>query len=152
MKKSRLTAVLAALVILTAGCGGDKAKEIDAKALAGSLLSEVTYEDELQELSEQMAAMQFDTEDGVKIYLYMGGGATAEEVAVFEAPDEEAAKKQLDHVKDFVDDQIETERDYRPEEVKRLEAAVLERRGKYVILCVSSDSDKAKDIIEKAFK
>lgn len=152
MKKSRLTAVLAALVILTAGCGGDKAKEIDAKALAGSLLSEVTYEDELQELSEQMAAMQFDTEDGVKIYLYMGGGATAEEVAVFEAPDEEAAKKQLDHVKDFVDDQIETERDYRPEEVKRLEAAVLERRGKYVILCVSSDSDKAKEIIEKAFK
>lgn len=152
MKKSRLTAVLAALVILTAGCGGDKAKEIDAKALAGSLLSEVTYEDELQELSEQMAVMQFDTEDGVKIYLYMGGGATAEEVAVFEAPDEEAAKKQLDHVKDFVDDQIETERDYRPEEVKRLEAAVLERRGKYVILCVSSDSDKAKEIIEKAFK
>lgn len=152
MKKSRLTAVLAALVILTAGCGGDKAKEIDAKALAGSLLSEVTYEDELQELSEQMAAMQFDTEDGVKIYLYMGGGATTEEVAVFEAPDEEAAKKQLDHVKDFVDDQIETERDYRPEEVKRLEDAVLEQRGKYVILCVSADSDKAKEIIEKAFK
>ncbi len=152
MKKSRLTAVLAALVILTAGCGGDKAKEIDAKALAGSLLSEVTYEDELQELSEQMAAMQFDTEDGVKIYLYMGGGATTEEVAVFEAPDEEAAKKQLDHVKDFVDDQIETERDYRPEEVKRLEDAVLEQKGKYVILCVSADSDKAKEIIEKAFK
>lgn len=152
MKKSRLTAVLAALVILTAGCGGDKAKEIDAKALAGSLLSEGTYEDELEELSAEMAAMQFDTEDGVKIYLYMGGGATAEEVAVFEAPDEESAKKQLGHVKDFVDDQIETERDYRPEEVKRLEDAVLEQRGKYVILCVSADSGKAKEIIEKAFK
>ena len=152
MKKSRLTAVLAALVILTAGCGGDKAKEIDAKGLAGSLLSEVTYEDELEELSEEMAAMQFDTEDGVKIYLYMGGGATAEEVAVFEAPDEAAAKKQLAHVKDFVDDQIKTERDYRPEEVKRLEDAVLEQRGKYVILCVSADSDKAREIIEKAFK
>lgn len=152
MKKSGLTAVLAALAILTAGCGGDKAKTIDAKALADSLLSEISYEDELEELSEEMAAMSIDTEDGVKTWLYMGSGATSEELAVFETPDEETAKKQLEHVKDFVDDQIEAERDYRPEEVKRLEDAVLEQRGKYVILCVSADSDKAKEIIEKAFK
>ena len=52
----------------------------------------------------------------------------------------------------YLDDQAESFRDYIPEETKRVENAVLEQRGKYVILCVSGDPDKAEEIIEKAFK
>ena len=82
----------------------------------------------------------------------MGSGSTAEEVAVFDTPDEETARKQMEHVQAYLDDQAESFRDYIPEETKRVENAVLEQRGKYVILCVSGDPDKAEEIIEKAFK
>jgi len=39
-----------------------------------------------------------------------------------------------------------------PEETKRIGNAVLEQKNQYVVLCVSGDSDQAKEIIEKAFK
>lgn len=152
MKKSRLTAVLAALVLLAAGCGNNAAKEIDAKALADSLVTGITYDDELELLEDNLADIYFDMEDGVTVSLYMGSGSTAEEVAVFDAPDEETAGKQLAHVQTYLDDQADSFRDYIPEETKRVENAVLVQKGKYVILCVSADSDKAKEMIEEAFK
>ncbi len=152
MKKSRLTAVLAALVLLAAGCGNGAAKEIDPKALADSLVSGIAYDDELQLLEEDAVAVYLDMEEGVTASMYMGSGSTAEEVAVFDAPDEETAKKQKEHVQTYLEDQAESFRDYIPEETKRVESAVLEQKGKYVVLCVSGDSDKAKEIIEEAFK
>lgn len=152
MKKSGLTAVLAALALLAAGCGSSAVKEIDAKALADTLASEVTYEDSLEVLDEEVAGVYFELEDDVTTSLYMGSGSTAEEVAVFAASDEETAKKQLSHVQDFLDDQKESFQDYIPEEAKRIDDAVLVQRGKYVILCVSADSAKAEEIIEEAFK
>lgn len=152
MKKSRLTAVLAALVLLAAGCGNTSAKEIDAKALADSLVSDVTYDEKPELLDTDQASVYFSMEEGVTVSLYMGSGATAEEVAVFEAPDEDTAKKQLAHVQTYLDDQADSFRDYIPEETKRVEDGVLVQKGKYVILCVSADSDKANEMIEEAFK
>lgn len=152
MKRSRLTAVLAALALFAAGCGSNAAKEIDAQALADSLATGTTYDDELQKMENELVDVYFDMEEDVTAFLYMGSGSTAEEAAVFEAPDEESAKKQLEHVKAYLADQSESFRDYIPEEVKRVEDAVVEQRGKYVILCVSADSAKAKEIVEEAFK
>ncbi|MCM1106885.1 MAG: DUF4358 domain-containing protein [Blautia sp.] len=152
MKRSGITAVLAALVILASGCGSSGAKEIDAASLAASLASEVTYDDTLEALDEELSGMYFEMEENVTATLYMGSGTTAEEVAVFEAQDEDTAKTQLSHVQDYLDSQKEAVQDYQPEEVKRIEGAVVEQRGKYVILCVSADSTKAKEIIEEAFK
>lgn len=84
--------------------------------------------------------------------MYMGSGSTAEEVAVFTAPDEETARTTEENVQSFLDDQSDSFEKYIPEETKRISNAVLEQKGKYVVLCVSGDSDKAKEIIEKAFK
>ena len=55
-------------------------------------------------------------------------------------------------IQSFLDDQSDSFEKYIPEETKRISNAVLEQKGKYVVLCVSGDSDKAKEIIEKAFK
>lgn len=152
MKKSRLTAVLAALVLLSAGCGSNAAKEIDASALAESLATDISYDDELQLLDEDEVKVYIDMEEGVKASLYMGSGSTAEEAAVFDAPDEDTAKKQMEHVQTYLDDQADSFRDYIPEETKRVEDAVLVQKGRYVILCVSASSDQANEIIEEAFK
>lgn len=144
--------MLAALVLLAAGCGGNAAKEIDAKALADSLATGITYDDELQLLGADEVSVYIDMEEGVTASMYMGSGSTAEEVAVFDAPDEETAKQQKENVQTYLNDQADSFRDYIPEETKRVESAVLEQRGKYVVLCVSGDSEKAKEMIEEAFK
>lgn len=151
MKKSGLIAVLAAGALLAAGCGSS-AKTIDAAELAESLVAEIEYDDTLEAVDEDTVSMYITIPDGVESVMYMGSGSTAEEVAVFTAPDEETAKTTLDNVQAHLDDQTDSFQDYLPEEAKRVGNAVLEQKGKYVILCVSGDSDSAKEIIEEAFE
>lgn len=151
MKKSGLFAVLAAAVLFVAGCSSS-AKTIDATELAKSLATEIAYDDTLEELDADEIAMYMDVPDGVESVMYMGSGSTAEEVAVFTAQDEDTAKTMMTNVQSHLDDQAESFEDYIPEEAKRVGNAVLEQKGKYVILCVSGDSDTAKEVIEEAFK
>ena len=141
MKKTGLLAVLTAGVLLFAGCGGE-AKTIDAQALAKSLATEIKYDDTLKEL----------TADDVDSVMYAGSGSTAEEVGVFTAKDSNQAKETMEDVQKYLDDQADSFQDYVPEETKRIGNAVLEQKNQYVVLCVSGDSDQAKEIIEKAFK
>ena len=148
MKKTGLLAVLTAGVLLFAGCGGE-AKTIDAQALAKSLATEIKYDDTLKELTADEISMLVDLPEDV---MYAGSGSTAEEVGVFTAKDSNQAKETMEDVQKYLDDQADSFQDYVPEETKRIGNAVLEQKNQYVVLCVSGDSDQAKEIIEKAFK
>ena len=151
MKKTGLLAVLTAGVLLLAGCGGE-AKTIDAQALAKSLATEIKYDDTLKELTADEISMLVDLPEDVDSVMYAGSGATAEEVGVFTAKDSNQAKETMEDVQKYLDDQADSFQDYVPEETKRIGNAVLEQKNQYVVLCVSGDSDQAKEIIEKAFK
>ena len=151
MKKSGLVATLAAGMLLLAACGSSS-KTIDAAALASSLATDISYDDTLEQISDEDVSMYIEVPEGVKSYVYMGSGSTAEEVAVFEAPDKDTAATVKENVQTYLDDQSDSFQDYIPEESKRIGNAVLEQKDQYVILCVSGDSEGAKEIIEKAFK
>ena len=147
MKKTGLLAVLTAGVLLLAGCGGE-AKTIDAQALAKSLATEIKYDDTLKELTADEISMLVDLPEDVDSVMYAGSGSTAEEVGVFTAKDSNQAKETMEDVQKYLDDQADSFQ----EETKRIGNAVLEQKNQYVVLCVSGDSDQAKEIIEKAFK
>ncbi len=151
MKKTGLLAVLTAGVLLFAGCGGE-AKTIDAQALAKSLATEIKYDDTLKELTADEISMLVDLPEDVDSVMYAGSGSTAEEGGVFTAKDSNQAKETMEDVQKYLDDQADSFQDYVPEETKRIGNAVLEQKNQYVVLCVSGDSDQAKEIIEKAFK
>ena len=151
MKKTGLLAVLTAGVLLFAGCAGE-AKTIDAQALAKSLATEIKYDDTLKELTADEISMLVDLPEDVDSVMYAGSGCTAEEVGVFTAKDSNQAKETMEDVQKYLDDQADSFQDYVPEETKRIGNAVLEQKNQYVVLCVSGDSDQAKEIIEKAFK
>ena len=151
MKKTGLLAVLTAGVLLFAGCGGE-AKTIDAQALAKSLATEIKYDDTLKELTADEISMLVDLPEDVDSVMYAGSGSTAEEAGVFTAKDSNQAKETMEDVQKYLDDQADSFQDYVPEETKRIGNAVLEQKNQYVVLCVSGDSDQAKEIIEKAFK
>ena len=130
----------------------DNLKTIDSEALAKSLATEIKYDDTLKELTADEISMLVDLPEDVDSVMYAGSGSTAEEVGVFTAKDSNQAKETMEDVQKYLDDQADSFQDYVPEETKRIGNAVLEQKNQYVVLCVSGDSDQAKEIIEKAFK
>ena len=72
-------------------------------------------------------------------------------IAVFEAVDGDAAKAVQEGMQARLSSQISDYGDYRPQEVPKLESAVVKTSGNYVVLCVSADNDAAADLIEEAF-
>lgn len=163
----KLIAVAMVSGLLLAGCGSDssdtgskadsaqstgenkEAASLDVDALVKSLSSDISYEDELSDCSSD-AGDYMTVEDGVDVVMYMTSGSY-EEVAVFTAPDEATAAAMKADVQEFLNEQKSAAEDYEPEAAKRIDDAVLVVNGNYVVLCVSGDSDKAQEIIDKAF-
>lgn len=129
-------------------------KSVDAKAIADSLLSEISYADQLSAVDLDTAKMFLNFAD-VEIneaYIYESSGATAEEIVVLVCKDSDSAAKAKSAFEQRVSEQKENFTDYVPEEVPKLNDAVIITSREYAILSVSGDSSKAKDIIEGAFK
>ena len=70
-------------------------------------------------------------------------GATCEAVCVLHFSDPSAAKTALNALQAHIDAQIQSNREYRPAEVPKLEKAWLSQRGSSVLLLVASNYDKA---------
>ena len=129
-------------------------KSVDAKAIADSLLSEISYTDQLSAVDLDTAKMFLNFAD-VEIneaYIYESSGATAEEIVVLVCKDSDSAAKAKSAFEQRVSEQKENFTDYVPEEVPKLNDAVIITSREYAILSVSGDSSKAKDSIEGAFK
>lgn len=140
--------ILSALMIFTmSACGNSN---VDVEALSGRLSSELTYADSLYEVSADFVDNYIDLEADTTAVMYMGSGITADQFAIFTCKDAATAQLQEEHVKAFVEDQRASFANYIPEQAARLENCVLIRKGRYVVLCVSENSDLAKSIINSA--
>lgn len=137
--------------LLLAGCGSKEPATIDTKALAEDLLNNVAFVDDLYPAEEGVIKMLYNIEDYVSAYVYIGSGATAEEIAVFELADADSAAAALALVEERVATQTEDFESYVPAEVQRLENAVVKQYGNYVIMCVS-EGDKAAEIVSEYTK
>ena len=153
MKKLKSFAVIAAGVMAAAmltGCGGSAT--VDTDALVQSLLNDVSYTQELTQLTEEQVENYITMEDEVEVVMYMGSGSTAEEFAVFTAKDADTALTMKANVEMFLDAQAASFEAYIPEEAKRVEDAVVVQNGNYVVFCVSDDAAKAESVIKEAFE
>lgn len=153
MRKRIIACLGLTLTMVLAGCGS-KAEEItiDAQALAADLANKVTYTDELNEIDSEMAGELYQIETAVNAYVYVSSGATAEEVAVFEFADTEAAGEAAKAADTRIQEQKDSFATYIPEEVDKLEHAIVEQDGCYLVVCVTDDQDAANSIIEEYFK
>lgn len=127
-----------------------EAVEIDIDAVAESLRNGVKFDDALEKLEGDAVGFYYDIKEGVSAAVYFGSGATAEEIAVFDGGDSTGGDAIEEMVKNHVSDQIESYKNYVPDEVARLEKAVIVKEGRYVFLCVTYDVETAKGIISKA--
>lgn len=146
MKKVFGAVVLFASALLLAACGNEK-KDIDVNALAGELLEKVEFVDELSQADQETVERLYHINDAVSQCVYIGSGATAEEIAVFELKDEAAAIDAKDAALQRIKEQKESFESYIPQEVEKLDQAIVMVSGKYLIVCVSN-GDAANKVIE----
>jgi hypothetical protein len=144
--KSIVFAVLC--MLLLTGCSENNVT-IDVVKLADELKNTIQFSDSMEEMSDTAFGLKYeiDEADLTAKKVYIGSGATAEEIAVFEAKDEAAAARILSAVNLHVEEQIHEYTNYNPNELTKLNDAIKMQKGKYVILCVSDHSEAVKSLI-----
>lgn len=154
MKKISILLTLIMIVLVAAGCSSSQSVTLDVQQTADKLAQEVSFQDQLTSLDQDAALKLYDlTADDVQaVALYVGTGATAEEISVWQGKDANAAKNIQNAVNTRIENQKESFVDYNPEEMPKLENPVVVAKGNYVVLCLSSDNDNAKKVIDSCFQ
>ena len=107
---------------------------------------------DLEKLDDSVANGMVKTATGTKLQIYLGNGTYADELIVMTGKSEKDARENQQHVRKHFEDMKKSFEDYLPNEAKKIDKAVIIRCGSYLIACVTSDYEKAKDVITKAIK
>lgn len=158
-----LLMIISSVVALT-GCSSKKdgssaptetvPMELNLSDVCQKLLDGNVFKDTLSEVdsSYSQMLMNISADEYTTAIIYTGSGATAERLAVFEAADSSFAQALKDKCTTHVTEQAEAYAGYLPEEVDKLNHAIIKVYDKYVILCVAQDYDKALEIISEDFQ
>lgn len=156
MKKTLcLLFVLVLTVTVLAACAAEEpappvVSSVDIQVLADYLAAEENFGEPLYPLDENVARNVYQLDETVRCAARCGTGATAEECVIFQTADEAAADSLLELLKQRNDGRITSYASYMPDEVVKLENAILEARGTLVILCVAADPNAAAESLRAA--
>ena len=137
--KNTLIGLLTVVLILMSACSAppDEGQNIDLDGLAEDLLESGIFEEELNPADGETAKKLYGIDNAASFQLYAGSGATASELALLEFETEDDADAALPLARERMAAQKESFASYLPGEVKKLEDAVVEQHGRYVVVCVS---------------
>lgn len=158
MKMKKLLTIaavaLCALGVL-GGCGGPAENEPTAEQVAHTVWTSLTFDDTINVIDDDVILNYFHidwSKVADKAVYTSNSKATPEEVAVFKM--ESANDVQL--AKDAFNERLEDKKfeyeTYIPEEMPKINNAVILEHGKYVVLAVSADNDGAEQAFEKIFE
>ena len=128
----------------------EPAEEINYAGLADELAALVT-DDDISQVDTAMAVATYgiDAEKVQDCKVFLSSGATASEIAVFAMKDEEGVNELLELMNDRLEERKASFADYAPDEVPKLENAVLLNKDNYVVFAVVADPQAAEDVIKK---
>ncbi|MEA5134615.1 MAG: DUF4358 domain-containing protein [Candidatus Fimivivens sp.] len=148
-----LCCLMLLLLVLT-GCGSSK-KVLDMDAFSKEVLSKGNFNDELILLSDKVVSDYYDLSfqglDEYRIYI-SSSGATASEFAVFKCSSDAALKSAKTAVEARISDQISSYENYRPDEKFRLENALIETNGNYLLFVVSDNNVTTQNLFNDSLK
>lgn len=132
------------------GCKKEEAKEYDAPALVQSILEQVQFADTLEGVGDGAVLYFPELPESAEVELYLGSGYFADEVALItlaETADTKAARTSVDkHLKQLHDQFA----NYIPEELPKIDDALVWEQGKHIIVCITDDIADAKTILDHA--
>ena len=156
MKKLIALCMLLSVVLSCVGCG---AKEVSApysvdcvQALVdGGVFSEEleTLEGDIPFALYVLADFGLTLQDLKECAAVRSAGGTCEEAAVLVFVDEGKAAAAMEAMEHYLAAQIESNRNYRPNEIPKLEGACLKQRGESVLFVVPADSGAMEAVLAK---
>lgn len=142
--------LLGALLTACGGGGESAAKPYDPASTAKALLDSSAFSEPLEAMGADLVCgplYDIDAANVTDSAVYTSLTAGAEEIAVLTLKDEDTAKTALEALKTRVSDQTEALKDYQPEEVAKLDKAIVEQKGNSVLLVVAADADAAQEVL-----
>lgn len=125
--------------------------KLDIEGIFSELSGQITFKDTMQVVDDSYSEMLINI--APELYsdciLYMGGGATAEELLLFQAADETSAKSIAEKLNTHIEDQRLAFEGYDPEELRILEHAYITSNDSIVICCVCDDHNGARELIDQ---
>lgn len=150
--KKRFAALAAALCLLLAGCGPkqeEKKGPYDSGDVA-ALLDSGIFSEVPEQLDADIICPVFDVDETLvkECAAYLPTGLNSEALALFVLNKAEDAPAVEEAVRSWISDQIESFADYGPNEVPKLEGAVVSVRENTVLLVVGSEPSAAQTAVE----
>ena len=140
-------------------CGETAVEEPQEKVFSTSDIQAIVdagaFSEELEELDADTAFMLYQLadygllrEDLTEAAVIRSAGATCEEGAVLVFTDAARADIAAEALGDYLENQIETNVDYHPNEIPKLEGAVLKVRENTVLMTVANDAAAVRSVYE----
>lgn len=153
-KKTSLTLLLTAIFLLLSACGPSAAQPVPCADVLAAV-EEAQPFSELVPLSDKLLQKYLGIDAALLTDAAMsmdGTRVTAEQIIVLTAADEKSLTAVQAALSAYRDSYIAQYRDYQPDEVPKLENAVLQTRGLQTALVVSANPTLAKSALEKVWK
>ena len=163
-KKFLFILVLAvAMTALFTACGKDKedtgtqapAKEVNAQEAADAIRTQGDFKDQLATVQNTTALTRLYVLDEANIEeaaFYTNSSSTAEEIAVIKVKTQDYIDTVKTAYEKRIADQKDACKDYLPDEMPKLDSAVIYVNGNYAVLCISNDNSKIEGIIKGIFE
>lgn len=124
-------------------------------ALVEAVVQVGAFSEELEELDADTAFMLYKLadfglvrEDLTEAAVLRSAGATCEEGAVLIFADEAKAGAAAEAMGSYLEGQIEGNEDYRPNEIPKLEGAILKTQGNTLLMVVANDAAAVRSLFE----
>jgi len=139
MKNIRIGILSGVLCLSLAACSGGEAKGFHPDD-ATSLLESGAFDAPLAEVDQDTACSLYGIdEETVTSCAVYGSTSAADELAIFTLKDAAATKAAAEQLQYRAEDRMDELADYMPEEIPKLENAVVETRDNTAILVIASD-------------
>lgn len=158
----RILSIGLALMLSLAACGGgtestpEQSVDPDTTGtIAQTIVESGAFSEELEELDAdtafalyKLADYELEREDLTYCTVLHSTGATCEEAAVLSFGGESGGTVCKKALEAYIQGQIESNTDYRPAEIPKLENAWIEQTGAMVIMVVANDVDAARQALQ----
>ena len=154
--KKLIPLLLALCCLMLCACTSkpkEKAPLPEPEALAGELLASGAFSEDLTLAEDDVGRFLYALEslDAPGLRFYFSSGAVAEEIAILPCADEANAQTAFSECSGRLENLIKLFTEYKPEEVPKLEKALVLRSGNTVVFCVAADAEKVKAVLDKYF-
>lgn len=152
MKRILIFLLSVILILSISACSDNSSKVSNASAadVALAIKNSTTFVDDMFEISDKVTKDFYSLPDGVtdfKVFV-SASGATAEELAVFKCDSKQTSEQVIKACEKRIENLIEKFEDYIPEEMIKINNAVIEEKNGFVMFICADSTDSA----EKSFK